>query len=364
MPSRPSTRSSRESRWVVVGGQSFGGRVASLAAAEPDAPYAALVLFSYPLHPPGSPEKADARIAHWPDIHCPDAAPVGRIRPVREDRPVARCGPAPGRTGRARDLSEARATASCPCSTTSSIGSRRSSRSTPRRAQPPCPDPRLPLSCAAPGELVTTVTGRIGVSRCRRPQPAAPQPAVSSGPDRADVRCAHRIDPVGRSHIARAVRPPERGPHRRLSRRSSSSPPRAPRPSPPRPHPACARFKSAIGRVESGGSYTARNPTSGAYGKYQIMPVELAGLGSPVPRQRECQADAGEPGEGGLRQDDVPLSLARQLEAGRLLVADGFIANHGLVELRQAIRRQGHALLPRRRGQGRQPQGRIAADGQ
>ncbi len=57
--------------WVVVGGQSFGGRVASLAAAEPDAPYAALVLFSYPLHPPGSPEKSDARSAHWPQIRCP-----------------------------------------------------------------------------------------------------------------------------------------------------------------------------------------------------------------------------------------------------------------------------------------------------
>jgi predicted alpha/beta-hydrolase family hydrolase len=57
--------------WVVVGGQSFGGRVASLAAAEPAAPYAALVLFSYPLHPPGSPEKAEARSAHWPQIRCP-----------------------------------------------------------------------------------------------------------------------------------------------------------------------------------------------------------------------------------------------------------------------------------------------------
>ena len=56
---------------VVVGGQSFGGRVASLAAAEPDAPYAALVLFSYPLHPPGSPDKSEARTAHWPHIHCP-----------------------------------------------------------------------------------------------------------------------------------------------------------------------------------------------------------------------------------------------------------------------------------------------------
>ena len=56
---------------VAVGGHSYGGRVASLAAAEPDSPYAALVLFSYPLHPPGSPERTDARIAHWPSIRCP-----------------------------------------------------------------------------------------------------------------------------------------------------------------------------------------------------------------------------------------------------------------------------------------------------
>jgi predicted alpha/beta-hydrolase family hydrolase len=56
---------------VVVGGQSFGGRVASLAAAEPGAPYAALVLFSYPLHPPGSPDKAEARTSHWPEVRCP-----------------------------------------------------------------------------------------------------------------------------------------------------------------------------------------------------------------------------------------------------------------------------------------------------
>ena len=36
--------------------------------------------------------------------------------------------------------------------------------------------------------------------------------------------------------------------------------------------PGLARFMSAVARVESGGSYTARNSTSGAYGKYQIMP--------------------------------------------------------------------------------------------
>lgn len=32
------------------------------------------------------------------------------------------------------------------------------------------------------------------------------------------------------------------------------------------------RFREAVGQIESGGNYTARNPTSGAYGKYQIMP--------------------------------------------------------------------------------------------
>lgn len=56
---------------VVVGGHSYGGRVASLAAAEPGTAYLALVLFSYPLHPPGSPERTAARIAHWPAIRCP-----------------------------------------------------------------------------------------------------------------------------------------------------------------------------------------------------------------------------------------------------------------------------------------------------
>jgi hypothetical protein len=56
---------------VVVGGHSFGGRVASLAAAEPDARYAALVLFSYPLHPPGGADRADARTTHWPRVRCP-----------------------------------------------------------------------------------------------------------------------------------------------------------------------------------------------------------------------------------------------------------------------------------------------------
>lgn len=36
--------------------------------------------------------------------------------------------------------------------------------------------------------------------------------------------------------------------------------------------PGLSHFMYAVGRVESGGSYTARNQVSGAYGKYQIMP--------------------------------------------------------------------------------------------
>jgi hypothetical protein len=37
--------------------------------------------------------------------------------------------------------------------------------------------------------------------------------------------------------------------------------------------PGTDRFLKALGQVESGGRYDARNPTSGARGKYQIMPA-------------------------------------------------------------------------------------------
>ena len=52
---------------VIGGGQSFGGRVASMAAVEAD--FGGLVLFSYPLHRPGFTDQL--RIAHLPSIHCP-----------------------------------------------------------------------------------------------------------------------------------------------------------------------------------------------------------------------------------------------------------------------------------------------------
>ena len=40
--------------------------------------------------------------------------------------------------------------------------------------------------------------------------------------------------------------------------------------------PGLERFLYALGQVESGGNYTSRNETSGAYGKYQIMPASWA----------------------------------------------------------------------------------------
>lgn len=78
-----------DGRAIAVGGQSYGGRVASLAAAEPDAPYAALVLFCFPLHPPGSQDRTAARTAHFPSIRCPtlflsgESDPFARIDLLR-----------------------------------------------------------------------------------------------------------------------------------------------------------------------------------------------------------------------------------------------------------------------------------------
>jgi predicted alpha/beta-hydrolase family hydrolase len=53
---------------VVIGGRSMGGRAASMLAADGFA-CAGLLLFAYPLHPAGQPEKL--RVAHLPDIKIP-----------------------------------------------------------------------------------------------------------------------------------------------------------------------------------------------------------------------------------------------------------------------------------------------------
>lgn len=60
--------------------------------------------------------------------------------------------------------------------------------------------------------------------------------------------------------------------------------------------PGLTRFKAAVGSIESGGRYNARNSRTGAYGKYQILPSNWPAwarsyLGSarakPTPRNQE-----------------------------------------------------------------------------
>ncbi|GAA1411516.1 alpha/beta hydrolase family protein [Oerskovia paurometabola] len=53
---------------LVLGGRSYGGRMCSLAVAE-GLPAAGLVLLSYPLHPPGKPDKL--RVEHFPQLTVP-----------------------------------------------------------------------------------------------------------------------------------------------------------------------------------------------------------------------------------------------------------------------------------------------------
>jgi predicted alpha/beta-hydrolase family hydrolase len=56
----------------VIGGASYGGRVASLALAQHDPTrlrVIGLLLVAYPLHPPGRPDRL--RVAHWPEIAVP-----------------------------------------------------------------------------------------------------------------------------------------------------------------------------------------------------------------------------------------------------------------------------------------------------
>ncbi|MEN0128328.1 MAG: alpha/beta family hydrolase [Brevundimonas sp.] len=63
---------------IVLGGRSFGGRMSSMAVAQGQ-PAAGLVLLSYPLHPPGRPDRL--RIEHLPDIHVPVLAVSGTRDP-------------------------------------------------------------------------------------------------------------------------------------------------------------------------------------------------------------------------------------------------------------------------------------------
>ncbi|CAN5623036.1 dienelactone hydrolase family protein [soil metagenome] len=64
---------------VIAGGHSYGGRMTSVVVADQAAQVSALTLFSYPLHPPGKPERA--RTEHLPRIAVPTVFTHGTSDP-------------------------------------------------------------------------------------------------------------------------------------------------------------------------------------------------------------------------------------------------------------------------------------------
>jgi predicted alpha/beta-hydrolase family hydrolase len=81
---------------VIAGGHSYGGRMTSMVIADEAAAVDVLTLFSYPLHPPGKPERA--RTEHLPRIAAPTVFTHGTADPfgtIDELRPAAQLIPAP-----------------------------------------------------------------------------------------------------------------------------------------------------------------------------------------------------------------------------------------------------------------------------
>lgn len=76
---------------IVVGGRSMGGRACSMVVAE-GLPVAGLLLLSYPLHPPGKPDKL--RTEHFGSLTCPillvqgSSDPFGKEHEFAEVRPM------------------------------------------------------------------------------------------------------------------------------------------------------------------------------------------------------------------------------------------------------------------------------------
>jgi predicted alpha/beta-hydrolase family hydrolase len=80
-------RALEEQPGAAIGGHSYGGRMASMLAA--DQPVTALVLLSYPLHRPGHPD--ELRTSHWRRIGCPvlllsgDRDPFAKVELLRRE---------------------------------------------------------------------------------------------------------------------------------------------------------------------------------------------------------------------------------------------------------------------------------------
>jgi uncharacterized protein len=64
---------------ISLGGQSYGGRQATMLAADHPELTASLLLFSYPLHPPGKPDRL--RTEHFPRLRVPAVFVQGAADP-------------------------------------------------------------------------------------------------------------------------------------------------------------------------------------------------------------------------------------------------------------------------------------------
>ncbi|HEX3861896.1 MAG TPA: alpha/beta family hydrolase [Stellaceae bacterium] len=77
---------------LILGGQSYGGRQATMLAADEPGLVDLLLLFSYPLHPPGKPERL--RTEHFPRLRTPaifvqgTADPFGSIAELEAALPL------------------------------------------------------------------------------------------------------------------------------------------------------------------------------------------------------------------------------------------------------------------------------------
>ncbi len=81
---------------IFLGGQSYGGRQATMLAADEPGVAAGLLLFSYPLHPPGKPDRR--RTEHFPRLQVPAVFVQGTADPfgtVAEIKSVLSLIPAP-----------------------------------------------------------------------------------------------------------------------------------------------------------------------------------------------------------------------------------------------------------------------------
>ena len=284
---------------TVGGGQSYGGRVASLAAAQADrSTTRGLVLFCYPLHRPGQPDgEIPGRHRTGPGSTvrccCCRANPTHSPGSTSSGRPSQRLPNAELVT-----YPKAGARVAAASSTTPSTGRRRSFVCS---ADAPGPRPLLPpgnhlLRCA-PSPILTRpqaprpspLTSSRGSSQRRRRRDPWSRPAGTPAPPvttRPSFGALPRRPGRKEHPIARRLQGPQSGHGRAPSvgsalahRASACHDPRArPRPGLDPLHVRPRTRSSLVAR------YTALNTTSGAYGKYQIIPSSGRAWADLVPR--------------------------------------------------------------------------------